>query len=216
MFSHKITLYSLLLFMNFNVLADINSVASAFKFVRHNVGIEIIKPDNWNFYNTKKLKQAADNDANSEQDLDGQGKQVGTVEHVVTLVYKKELYDYFTPSLAIAKVNEKFPSAAYYIYKRIDTDWSKERNFKINIKPMDTRVGGYEASYANTSFSAETGDGYIDFSLDYWVMKRDDHMLVFSYVSPVSRLGDSAYEELVAIRGEIINVLNGIHFKDPK
>lgn len=210
--SHKFTLLVLLISLSFTTIADVELLPSHYKFVRHSLGIEMVKPDNWRFTNTSSVRKLADNKSNESLNLRGKGRKLGSVEHVVTIVYHEEVFFGLKPSIFVAKLNKHDISPMEYVYKRISSKWSADPGFKINIHPMDTTIGGRPATYSNTSYDITLADGAVEFMLDYWVIERDDHFLILSYASPSLSNSSVNPEKLKVIREEVSDILNGIVF----
>lgn len=210
--SHKFTLLLLLISLSFTTSANVELLPSHYKFVRHSLGIEIVKPDNWKFTNTSSVRKLADNKSNESINLKGKGRNIGSVEHVVTIVYHEEIFFGLKPSIFVAKLNKYDISPMEYVYKRISSKWSDDPGFKINIHPMDTTIGGRPSTYSNTSYNIELAEDSVEFMLDYWVIERDDHFLILSYASPSFNNDSSENAKLRSIREEVSDILNGIAF----
>ena len=200
----------MLLTVSFSSFANIELLPSRYKFVRHSLGIEIIKPDNWRFTNTSQVrKMAIDNDNVNEQESN---KSLGEFEHVVTIVHNDTIFMGLQPSIVVATINAEEKRPSEYIYNRIINEWSKETGFRVNIHPMDTSVGGQPATYSNTGFLLGDEGDQIELMVDYWIVERKDHFLVISYVSPKPVDTHPLKEKLQIIRDDVYTILHGATF----
>jgi len=154
-----------------------------------------------------------DLDDDQQEYFEGEGRSIGDAVHVVSLSYQGYI-EWFDPILAVASIKNTFKSPEEFILKRIEEDWSKDDSFKLLIKPMQIELENETAVYTSISWTAYY-DGVPEKStLDYWVVQRLDKLLIFSYVATSVEFGEEYYNELSKIRGEVINIVNTVKFKN--